>query len=366
MDNKKMTWVRLRKTLAQRSGISEQEAGAFLDALLASVINGLKTDKQVRIKGLGTFALKPVAPRKSVNISTGETFTIAGYNKVTFSAESSLKSSVERRIAKPNTQGLIDELSQDPMQKLGQQADEIVDILAELGQNPQTAETTTEATTATAPSEPPTQEPPTPIQTEETNDEPQQPTQAVETADKKTLDTKQDNKSCCNKATAWTGWIMSAILLLFIASLLFYFRAPLQQWWTCMRECQPTVQEQPTETPAEPIITETPTKPVIVDTPTPDSIPLAEQQREYTDFIATEKVGFGSRLTWIAYKYYGTKDLWVFIYEANRENITSPNMLKFGQELRIPRLDEQWTDTSNLELRQLLDDLSDKYLHHNK
>lgn len=156
---------------------------------------------------------------------------------------------------------------------------------------------------------------------------------------------------------------MSAILLLFLGSLLFYFRAPIQQWWTCMRECQPMAEEQRTGTPAEPI-TGTPVEPTVEEAPAPAVTPLAEQQREYNDFIATEKVGFGSRLTWIAYKYYGEKDLWVFIYEANKENIANPNMLKFGQELRIPRLDKQWTDTSNTEIRQLLNELSDKYLHH--
>lgn len=353
MDNKKMTWVRLRKTIAQRSGMNEQEVGTFLDALLESLVDGLKTDKQVRLKGLGTFALKPVAPRKSVNISTGESFTIAGYNKVTFNAESSLKSSVEKRIAKPKTQELITELNRDPLQKLGQQADEIVDILAELGQDPQTSETTA----ATTPQEPATQ-----TETEE-NNVPQQPTRTVETADHKNPDIRTDRKSCCHKATAWTGWVMSAILLLFLGSLLFYFRTPVKQWWTCMRECRPEAEEQRIQTPAEPI-TETPTEPIVEEAPAPAVTPLAEQQREYNDFIATEKVGFGSRLTWIAYKYYGEKDLWVFIYEANKENIANPNMLKFGQELRIPRLDKQWTDTSDTEIRQLLNDLSDKYLHH--
>lgn len=86
------------------------------------------------------------------------------------------------------------------------------------------------------------------------------------------------------------------------------------------------------------------------------------QTRKYTKFIGTEVVGKDSRLTWVAYKYYGNKDLWVFIYEANRDVIKHPNLVKPGQELRIPALDAQYTDLTNPELRKLLDELSAKYL----
>ena len=134
MANDKLTWTELRKTVAEYANTSEQEAGQFLSALLEGVVEGLKTDKQVKIKGLGSFALKPVAPRKSVNIATGETFTIEGYNKLTFSAESMLKESVEKRLEQPKTEALMAELNPDPLKKLGEQANEIVDILAELGQ----------------------------------------------------------------------------------------------------------------------------------------------------------------------------------------------------------------------------------------
>lgn len=86
------------------------------------------------------------------------------------------------------------------------------------------------------------------------------------------------------------------------------------------------------------------------------------QTRKYTKFIGTEVVGKDSRLTWVAYKYYGNKDLWVFIYEANRDVIKHPNLVKPGQRLRIPALDAQYTDLTNPELRKLLDELSAKYL----
>ena len=119
MANDKLTWTELRKAVAEYANTSEQEAGQFLNALLEGVVEGLKTDKQVKIKGLGSFSLKAVAPRKSVNIATGETFTIEGYNKLTFSAESMLKESVEKRLEQPKTEAVMAEINNDPIKKLG-------------------------------------------------------------------------------------------------------------------------------------------------------------------------------------------------------------------------------------------------------
>ena len=126
MANDKMTWTELRKAVAEYTNTSEQEAGQFLNALLGGIVEGLKADKQVKIKGLGSFSLKAVAPRKSVNIATGEAFTIEGYNKLTFSAESMLKESVEKRLEQPKTEAVMAEINNDPIKKLGEQADEIV------------------------------------------------------------------------------------------------------------------------------------------------------------------------------------------------------------------------------------------------
>ena len=68
----------MRRTLATRAGVSEREANTFLNALQTQLMEALKNDKQVKINGLGTFRLQAVAPRRSVNVTTGEEFTIEG------------------------------------------------------------------------------------------------------------------------------------------------------------------------------------------------------------------------------------------------------------------------------------------------
>ena len=69
----------------------------------------------------------------------------------------------------------------------------------------------------------------------------------------------------------------------------------------------------------------------------------------YTEFIATERVRNGSRLAQIARRHYGEDkmDLWVYIYDANRDIIDNPNAIKVGTELRVPHLTEQQMDLTN-------------------
>ena len=90
-------------------------------------------------------------------------------------------------------------------------------------------------------------------------------------------------------------------------------------------------------------------------------VALADEPRKYTKFIATEVVDKNSRLTLIAQKYYGSKDLWVFIYEANRDQIKTPSSIEIGQELRIPDLDDKYLNLKDPELRKLVDKLIKEY-----
>ena len=346
MANEKLTWLELRKAVAEYANTSEQEAGMFLNALLDGVNEGLKTDKLVKIKGLGSFSLKAVAPRKSVNIATGEAFTIEGYNKLTFSAESMLKESVEKRIEHPKTEAVMAEINNDPIKKLGEQANEIVDILAELGQAVNPAPDVTEVIEEPEkqeeqemPLQPEVQETEEAKDIEEQIEETQEPIK-VETPSQPPMVSKQTGK--CHK---WVCWLISALLLLGIIGAGIYFRETLIQWWQCMQDCQPTEEVVIEEVIEEPVI-----------------IALADKPREYINFIGIERVGDNSRLAWIAYKYYAQKDLWVFIYEANRDIIKHPAHVRAGQYIRIPDLTEEYRNLYNPELKQLVDSLAIEYL----
>ena len=357
MANEKMTWSELRKAVAEMAGTSEQEATNFLNALVDAILVGLKEDQQVKVKGIGTFALKAMAARKSVNIATGEEFTIEGYNKLTFSAESLLKENVEKRLEIPPTIEVVKELTDDPLKKLGEQAEEIVDILADLGQVVKTTENgkvkaeNGEVEPAEEVIEKPVEETieePTEEIVEETIEESVE--KVVEEGKPIAEETTQEPtcKPTC-KCHKWVCWLIGAILLLGIIGTGVYFRATLQQWWQCMQDCQPTTDAVEEVSEVEEVLEV-------------EELTLADQPREYVNFIGIERVGKDSRLAWIAYKYYAQKDLWVFIYEANRDIIKDPTYVLPGQHIRIPELDEKYRNLYNPELRQLVDSLAAEYL----
>ena len=337
MANEKLTWTELRKAVAEMAGTSEQEATTFLNALVDAILVGLKEDQQVKVKGIGTFALKAMAARKSVNIATGEEFTIEGYNKLTFSAEASLKESVEKRLEAPQTVEAVKEVTADPLKKLGEQAEEIVDILADLGQAVSGGSVEVEEVQEVQESS----EVQKVQEVEEKKEEVVEPAPAkVESVSAPNVKTKKCNGIC---------WIILLVVLLGIVGTGWYFRDTLQQWWQCMQDCQPTIE----------IVEEVSEVEEVLEV---EELTLADQPREYVNFIGIERVGQDSRLAWIAYKYYAQKDLWVFIYEANRDIIQDPTYIRPGQHIRIPELDEKYRNLYNPELRQLVDSLAVKYL----
>lgn len=371
MANDKITWQELRKIVAENANCSEQEAGMFLSALLDGIMVGLKEDKQVKIKGLGTFTLKAVAARKSVNIATGESFTIEGYNKLNFAADSTLKEFVEKRIETPQTKEVVNSIASDPIKKLSEQATEIVDILAELGQ---------EVTKTSLEVEEVQESSGVLISPEGSNDYSPANVQEVQEVQVKEVATELAEvepvaaptcKPTC-KCHKWVCWIIAGVLLLGGAGAGYYFSDVLIQCWEWVWSSQSVViectAEEGIEDGTEEVIVEIIEEPEIeiqpieVEKETALANTLATLPREYVNFIATEEVGKNSRLAWIAYKYYEEKDLWVFIYEANRDLLSHPSRVRPGQKLRIPALDKRYRDLSNPELRQLVDSLAVEYL----
>ncbi|MBO4370065.1 MAG: HU family DNA-binding protein [Paludibacteraceae bacterium] len=69
----------------------------------------------------------------------------------------------------------------------------------------------------------------------------------------------------------------------------------------------------------------------------------------------------GSRLTMVALRAYGHKDFWVYIYDANRDVLSSPGAVKPGMTLRIPDMDPLIVDPNNAECLAKAQELAKKY-----
>ena len=398
-----------------------------MDELVKQIMEGLRTDKVVRISGLGSFKLQAVAARKSVNVATGEDIVIPGYEKVTFVPESgvkelflNLKETTEEK-PEPAT----------PLQKLGAQADEIVGLLADLGQAPKKVDEPAIPQTPETPEIPETPEKPDPKVEPEpivapepvkapepvapvvtpvvepvvapvVAPEPVAPVvtpvvEPVKEPEKEPVKEPEKEPEKPKYHFLRDTLITLTILLLLLAGAFYFFRQELTKWVDSLREKMQT----PVEQVAEPVVTDTtavvdiPQEPDTIATDTIaveevhaeeaviEEVPVVEEQKEEPvkaeevkaapeepqykegDVIATVRLRKGEDLSKIARRYYGHGDLWVFIYQFNEDHLGDPDNVAIGSRINVPYLTPEQQDIRNPKTQLKIHELYQKYLNKN-
>ena len=366
----KLSWSELRRALAQRANISEKDANTFLTAFNAQLLEALKTEKQVKINGLGTFKLQAVAPRKSVDVTTGNEITIEGYNKVSFVPEAGVKELVEKVEAGEAVEAL------DPIQKLGAQADEIVDILGDLGELPK-EEKAEEPVEEAAPVEEPKEEEPViaevpaeePKEEEPVAEEPKEEAAPVEEAAPAEEQKEEEEPLIVSEKPAKKkNYFLRALLISFIILLIlcvvgyFFLRKQVCEWFDILKEkvekielfnkCSAPSEEVEAAAAEDELVLEVPEE--AAEQVAESEAPKAEVQKaKYEELLLTEEITEGSRLAWISRKYYGHPDYWPYLYDANRDRIDDPSNVPVGTQIRVPKLTKAQRDMTSSEYLRL-------------
>lgn len=377
----KLSWTELRRALASRAGVTEKVAGTFLNALAEQLKEGLRTDKQVKINGLGTFKLQAVAPRKSVNINTGEEIVIEGYNKVVFSPEAGVKEMIEsNQPSDVSHQPAEGDFPIDPIKKLGEQADEIVGLLADLGQDPNKEAETEEPEPVVVPEPIVEPEPvvkpepvvvPEPIVKPEPVVEPE-PVVVPEPIVKPEPIKEEKPKKPKKYHFLRDLLICVIVLLLLLGGGYLLIRNRLSSWLESLAQPQQPQTEQVEDTISAPPSDEEETESrsqidmipegdipqqQILDEFLAISDGIEQEEAPYSDLITTEEMHAGSRLTWMSKRFYGDKRYWPYLYDANRDRITNPSNIEIGTPIRVPRLTAEQLDTTNANSRAELERL---------
>ena len=411
MADNKLNNVHLRQAIIDRTDATEREANLFLRVLVEQIIAGLQGGEQIKINGLGTFRLQEMAPRKSVNVNTGEPFIIPGYTKVVFAPEVSMREMVEKNksvtpivnLNGDSSAAPVDEEALSPLEKLGRQADEIVGILADLGQDPrmrsqaaeesvpteeERAEMVDSAATEELVSEAVAEE----VATEEMiSEEVAEEEIAEEKAEEKVAEpiaelvaepivepvaepTKEESVVVPEEPIAPIAGktdkkrkyhflrdtlICVVCLLVVLAGGFLFLRGAMANWIdSLVAKSEPVATDTVVAIPSTPVVEE-----VTEDTAVIENAP---ELPVYQQFIATEEIREGSRLTWLAYRYYGNKDLWVYIYDANKDHLGNPNEIRVGTPIRIPRLTTEQRDTTLQTTREVMLRLKENAINRNR
>lgn len=418
MSDNKMNLSDLFQELAMSCGISKASAELFAKAFFAQIEEGLLKDGMVKINNFGTFKAQWNEARKSVNINTGEEFIIPAHPRITFTPEQEIKDRINQPFAylQPTPIGRevedIEEIAHtnitpekendttesvgDTLQKLNDDADEIKALLCDINgadwmsdnKEQQDEEVPTEDITQEEKQE--TEEIATeiikeeeketaPQQEEKEVEEPVQPkvteTQVINTPQREeTPDNIPDKTNTPQKkSNFWKiTFSITAALCLLVVGVYVYLTHRVEQWAEKKIASATLIEDTPT--------TETELREdtlTTADSTTADSIThtlTAETTQEavetttdapltYHKFIDTVQLTEGSRLAWLAKKYYGSAYFWVYIYEANKEQLPNPNDIPVGTTINIPKLPQELIDPTNEECISKAKELQNKILN---
>jgi nucleoid DNA-binding protein len=127
----RLTINSLAKLLMQKHGLDKNEALQFLTAVFETVQYGLQKDKQVKVKGLGTFKVIEVEARESINVNTGERLLIESHSKITFVPDTAMKDLVNKPFSSFETVILNDGVIFDDMETASQVIKKEIETLIE-------------------------------------------------------------------------------------------------------------------------------------------------------------------------------------------------------------------------------------------
>lgn len=339
MENKKITLQELADVISTQSGTTKRYTDRFLRELLLVIQEYLEKDGVVKVKGLGTFKLLWIEARKSVNVATKESIVLPAHYKLSFTPEESVKQELNS-IVEMSTNGAV----------LLKDADtEAAPIETEVSLENETSEI-----------ELPTSSQEEILPNENNNEE-----------NKKESDKKIEQATSKKSNNALISIII--VLVLVIIGLCSYIAYPyiVEKISDLLKptlhptklevvsslndsiETNPYKNDEVVDSLAvDSVIVDSVSVDVVEDSVSVDTMVVEVVKPElqitpenYKASMAMQAptrevvtVIDGSRLTMVAYRAYGHKAFWVYVYDANRDKLKRPSDIEKGMQLRIADL----------------------------
>lgn len=311
MDNK-INLSQLADLLAQAGGMSKAASEQFVKNFFDIISQTVLTEGLVKVKGLGTFKLVQMEDRESVNVNSGERFTIEGHQKISFIPDADLK----ERINKPFAAFETVEITEEQAAKLDKMDE---------GQ-PNTDNDKTIKTDNMAKSK--DQEPKAPKETKK--------------------EVKNDSKDEKKRGGVLIRIIIAILVIALIVVLLWPLignkllknadKQPAKEKAPAPAAVQPAPEKKPEAQPAK----KEPAKFTLTKEDQAKALPLFTIADTVNYKIvgtkATVTMVKGDMLTTIAEKYYGTKKLWPYVAKYNGLNTRSAKKLPVGYKIKVPEL----------------------------
>ena len=349
MENKKVSLQELIDTIVAQSGATKRFTESFLRELVQVIQEYLEKDGVVKVKGLGTFKLIWNEPRKSVDVSTGNTIVLPGHYKVTFMPDNEVKEKINAPYAHLETvmggAEVISEVkeSEELIVEKGEVEPSDVDTDSPVVSGTFSLSVNNTSTSSVTEIDSPTH-------------------QIADSPERSDLDSDSPERSDISIASPskkkWWVILVVLMLLCLLGAAGYYWKdilLPQRNTPVATQTKVPvvvvqidTIDDVITDTIAadkweqEKTTLEKDSTPVI-EAPVDTIVELTLENYTYQDALNapvrdTVTVIDGSRLTMVAYRAFGHKAFWVYVYDANRNVLTSPNAVEKGMKLVIPDL----------------------------
>ena len=399
--NNRITFPELVEQVAQCANTSKRMSELFLKELFATISQSLINGESVKVKGIGSFKLTEVSPRKSVNVNTGEEINIPGHKKLSFAPDKDLAQAVNQPFSHFETVILEDGVTDEQLAQIDAYEAETPQAPdAELPTAPEApaAETDTEVPPpfvpadtlpepefvaieeATKAEEAPAIEaeaeeaPAAEAEADEApavEEVPEMPVAADEMESMVSDELSEDrleqekDKRRITRRSLFEGFIVGVITTLIVT--LFSYRLYLIK---CPDQAdKPTQEETLAQAPtADSVATPAETTPAKVDSAQllaeqkaaeeaqkaeeakkeeEEAKKKAEAEKQQAEKqqaapkgvnASQDTVRIGTTLFKLSKKHYGSDKFWVYIYEENKAKYPNPNSIPVGAVLRIPAL----------------------------
>ena len=311
MDNK-INLSQLADLLSQAGGMSKAASEQFVKNFFDIISQSVLTEGVVKVKGLGTFKLVDMEDRESVNVNTGERFTIEGHQKISFVPDAELK----ERINKPFASFETVQITEEQAAKLDKAEQDSAALAV--------AATTTNNSTDMEKSK-----------------------KASEKKEAAKPQVKETEKKEGKGGIKVLIWILSIILVL---ALIIFLLWPLFGGKALKDADKNTKEKAPAPAAVQPAPEKKPEAQPKKE-PAKFTLTKADQDKALPLFTIADTVNYkitgtkathtmvkGDMLTTISLQYYGTKKLWPYIAKYNGLKSRSFKRMPVGFKVKVPEL----------------------------
>lgn len=399
--NEKITFPRLASLLADRSGRSKRFSEDFLREFFALISERLEAGESVKVKGLGTFRLSRVEPRRSVDVTTGQPMEISGHSKVVFVPAKELAEAVNAPFEAFTAIEINDDvdisqlLSEDEI-ALKQETDDITEESTTITSDDSNAPTLPKAMTNSGNDKEESSEKnaesedelhidqtldsevnvgnEAQVETHSNVTEEETDSTEAEYEDSGTTDGEdgtsyngqidEEDEDIEEETDRKRGWLK--ILMISLCAAIVALFATLAVWYKYATDSFNTVFEKPLSyvsalktakgndaAPAKEATFVLPDTTAVTEETGPDSLSSLVDEPEVptapSDAVVYDTIGNTRYLTTMAKSHYGNFNLWPYIYEENKSFLGHPDRIRPGTPVVIPKLSKYGVDPTNEE-----------------